>query len=48
VLNIRKKLRITGIKEDKADIKNLVKQRLSNPSIDKWLLILNNVDDKAL
>jgi hypothetical protein len=35
VLNIRKKLRIAGIKEDKADIKNLIKQQLSNLSADK-------------
>jgi hypothetical protein len=48
VLDIGKKLRIAGIEDDKADIKTLVKQRLSNPSAGKWLLILDNADDEAL
>ncbi len=48
VLDIGKKLRIAGIEEDKADIKNLVKQWLSNPSAGKWLIILDNADDEAL
>lgn len=48
VLEIGKKLRIPGIEDDKADIKNLVKQRLSNPSTGKWLLVLDNADDEAL
>jgi tetratricopeptide (TPR) repeat protein len=48
VLEIGKKLRIPGIGDDKADIKSLFKQRLSNLSMDKWLLILDNADDEAL
>lgn len=48
VLEIGKKLRIPGIEDDKADIKNLVKQRLSDPSENKWFLVLDNADDEAL
>jgi hypothetical protein len=48
VLEIGKKLRIPGIGDDKADIKNLFKQRLCNPSTEKWLLIVDNADDEAL
>ena len=48
VLEIGKKLKIPGIEDDKADIKNLVKQRLSNPSEDKWFLILDNADNEEL
>lgn len=47
VLEIGKKLRIQGIEDKKADIKNLVKQRLSN-STERWLLILDNADDDTL
>ena len=47
VLEIGKKLRIPGIGDDKADIKNLFKQRLSNSS-EKWLLIVDNADDEVL
>jgi hypothetical protein len=48
VLEIGKKLKIPGIEDDKADIKNLVKQRLSGPSQNKWFLVLDNADDEAL
>lgn len=47
MLEIGKKLRIARIKDEKADVKNLVKQQLSN-SKNKWFLILDNVDDKSL
>ncbi|KIW09738.1 hypothetical protein PV08_12022 [Exophiala spinifera] len=48
VLEIGKKLRIPGIGDDKADIKNLLKQRLSHSSNEKWLLIVDNADDEML
>ena len=48
VLEIGKKLRIPGIDDGKADVKNLFKQRLSNLSTEKWLLILDNADDEVL
>jgi hypothetical protein len=47
VLEIRKKLRISGIKDDKADVKTLVKQRFSDFSTGPWLLILDNANDEA-
>jgi hypothetical protein len=47
VLEIGKKLRIPGIEDDKADVKTLVKQRLSDSSTGPWLLILDNADDEA-
>lgn len=48
VLEIGKKLFISGIENPNADVKALFKQRLSNPSMDKWLLIVDNADDEAL
>lgn len=48
VLEIGKKLRIPGIEDEKADIKSLVKQRLSNSSAGRWVLILDNADDELL
>jgi hypothetical protein len=48
VLEIGRKEARSGIEDDKADIKNLVKQRLSDLSANKWLLILDNADDEAL
>jgi hypothetical protein len=48
VREIGKKLRIPGIEDDKADIKNLVMQRLSNASGNKWVLVLDNADDETL
>ncbi|KIX04501.1 uncharacterized protein Z518_05371 [Rhinocladiella mackenziei CBS 650.93] len=47
VLEIGKKLRIPGIEDEKADIKSLFKQKLSQPT-EKWLLVLDNADDEAL
>src|SRR5271156_6192500 len=44
---IGKKLKIQGIEDDKSDIKNLVKQRLSHESAGPWLMILDNADDEA-
>ncbi|KIX02910.1 uncharacterized protein Z518_08853 [Rhinocladiella mackenziei CBS 650.93] len=48
MLEIGKRLRIPGIEDEKADVKTLVKQRLSNPSEGKWILILDNADDESL
>lgn len=48
ILEIGKKLRIPGIEDNRADIKNLVKNRLSNPSSGKWILILDNADDESI
>jgi len=48
LLAIGKKLQIPGIEDTKADVKTLVKQRLSDPSSGKWLLILDNADDELL
>jgi tetratricopeptide (TPR) repeat protein len=48
ILEIGKKLGIPGIEDDKADIKTLVKQRLSNQPEEKWFLVLDNADDEAL
>ena len=38
-------LQIPGINEEKVDIKQLVKQKLSQESAGEWLLILDNADD---
>ena len=48
VLEVGKKLGIPGIEDEKADVKNLVKQRLSNSSAGQWVLILDNADDEFL
>lgn len=50
VRKIGQRLRIPGINDDKADVKNLVKQRLSDSSTntERWLLILDNADDESL
>jgi len=47
VLEIGKRLNIPGIDDDKADVKNLVKQRLS-AGTERWVLILDNADEDAL
>jgi tetratricopeptide (TPR) repeat protein len=39
------KLQIPGINEDKADVKSLVKEFLSQESAGRWLLIVDNADD---
>jgi hypothetical protein len=36
-----------GIEDDKSDVKNLVKQRLSHESAGPWLIILDNADDEV-
>ena len=38
-------LQIPGINEEKVDVKQLVKQKLSQESAGEWLLILDNADD---
>lgn len=43
-LEIGKKLCIPGIENANADVKTLFKQRLSNQTMDKWLLIVDNAD----
>ncbi|KIV84987.1 hypothetical protein PV11_00730 [Exophiala sideris] len=48
VREIGKKLEIPGIENDQADVKTLVKQRLSSSAAGRWLLILDNADDEAL
>ncbi|KAL9624965.1 MAG: hypothetical protein Q9160_001012 [Pyrenula sp. 1 TL-2023] len=48
MLEIGKKLRIPGIEDSKADIKSLVKLRLSDLSSGRWLLILDNADDELI
>ncbi|KAK4936080.1 hypothetical protein LTR10_022982 [Elasticomyces elasticus] len=48
VREMGKKLEIPGIEDDQADVKTLVKQRLSSSAAGRWLLILDNADDEAL
>lgn len=43
--NIGETLKIPGVRDDKADIKRLVKTRLSQESTGKWLMIVDNADD---
>ena len=45
---IGKKLRIPGLEDEKAEVKDLVKQRLSHESIQKWFMILDNADDEDI
>lgn len=42
---IGEKLQIPGLQDDKADVKRLVKTRLSQESAGKWLMIVDNADD---
>ena len=42
---IGQQLEIPGLEDDKADVKKLVKSRLSQESTGKWLLIMDNADD---
>jgi hypothetical protein len=42
------RLRIPGINDDNVDIKKLVKDRLSQPSLGGWLMIVDNADDPNL
>lgn len=48
ILEIGKKLKIPGIEKEKADVKNLVKQYLSQKSAGNWLMILDNADDEGI
>jgi hypothetical protein len=36
---------IPGLKDNKADVKRMVKTRLSQDSVGKWLMIVDNADD---
>ncbi|KAH8588542.1 hypothetical protein B0O99DRAFT_746711 [Bisporella sp. PMI_857] len=38
-------LKIPGLEDDKADVKRLVKAKLSQESTGKWLMIVDNADD---
>jgi len=44
-LDVFKQLGIPGCEEDKADIKKLVRDYLSDESIGQWLLVFDNADD---
>ncbi len=48
ILEIGKKLKIPGIEKEKADVKNLVKQYLSQKSAGNWLMILDDADDEGI
>jgi tetratricopeptide (TPR) repeat protein len=41
-------LDISGTADEKEDVKQLVKQHLSNKAVGKWLLIIDNADDTNL
>jgi hypothetical protein len=43
--NIGQQLRIPGLDDEKADVKKLVKARLSQESSGKWLMVVDNADD---
>jgi hypothetical protein len=43
--NIGQQLIIPRLEDDKADVKRLVKTRLSQESTGKWLMIVDNADD---
>jgi tetratricopeptide (TPR) repeat protein len=45
---IGQRLKIPGLDNDKADVKELVRTRLSQESAGKWLLIVDNADDFGL
>ena len=42
---IGQRLKIPGLDDDKADVKELVSTRLSQESVGKWMLIVDNADD---
>ncbi|KAM0254840.1 hypothetical protein ACHAQJ_006381 [Trichoderma viride] len=46
--DIGKQLNITGIDEDSADVKQLVKTALSGESCGSWLMVIDNADDVEL
>ncbi|KIN05367.1 hypothetical protein OIDMADRAFT_177562 [Oidiodendron maius Zn] len=43
--DIGRQLKIPGLKDDKADVKRLVKTSLSQESTGRWLMIIDNADD---
>jgi hypothetical protein len=43
--DIGHQLKIPGIEDDKADVKRLVKARLSEENTGKWLMIIDNADE---
>jgi tetratricopeptide (TPR) repeat protein len=45
---IGQRLKIPGLDDDKADVKELVRTRLSQESAGKWILIVDNADDFGL
>ncbi|KAI9744913.1 MAG: hypothetical protein M1818_001839 [Claussenomyces sp. TS43310] len=45
---IGKRLEIPGIHDDKADVKSLVRERLCQEDVGRWLLIVDNADDSEL
>jgi len=47
-LAIGKLLNVQGVENGQADVKNLVKKRLSEDSSGEWLLIVDNADDESL
>ncbi|KAH9221738.1 hypothetical protein DL95DRAFT_421304 [Leptodontidium sp. 2 PMI_412] len=46
--DIGQQLKIHGLEDDKADVKRLVKARLSQESTGKWLMIVDNADNLEL
>jgi tetratricopeptide (TPR) repeat protein len=42
------RLRIPGISDDNADVKRLVKEKLSSGNVDDWLMIVDNADDSQV
>src|ERR1700722_4769283 len=44
-LDVAKQLGIPGCEEDKADVKRLVQDHLSNENTGQWLLVFDNADD---
>ncbi|RMZ85744.1 hypothetical protein DV737_g411, partial [Chaetothyriales sp. CBS 132003] len=46
--DIGRKLQVPGIEDDKADMKSLVKNTMSQESCGSWLLIIDNADDVKL
>ena len=45
---IGQRLKLPGLDDDKADVKELVRTRLSQESAGKWILIVDNADDFGL
>jgi hypothetical protein len=43
--NIGQQLGVPGLEDDKADVKRLVKTRLSKENTGNWLMIVDNADD---